>query len=163
MVLSAVIDTCSVIGFSGVGVLAARGRSTLTECVISGAVMMKMISSTSITSTSGVMLISAVGIWLPGELKEPMAMSGNLGSSAGAHRVDLGAVGDEGLANREEGVQVVGEGVESSQHDAVGTGEGVVGENGGQRDGEAGGSHDQRLADRAGDFFQCRLAGQADG
>jgi hypothetical protein len=40
---------------------------------------------------------------------------------------------------------------------------GVVGEDGGQRHGEAGGGHDQRLADRAGDLFQCRLAGQADG
>src|SRR5574343_813550 len=160
---SPVIETCRVIGFSGVGVLAARGKSTLTECVISGAVMMKMMSSTSITSTSGVMLISAVGIWLPGELNEPMAMLCSLRGSAGAHRVDLGAVGDEGLADGEEGVQVVGEGVQIGQHDAVGAGEGVVGEDGGQRDGKAGGGHDQRLADRAGDLLQRCLAGQADG
>ena len=37
------------------------GRSTDTPEVISGAVTMKMISSTSITSTSGVTLISASG------------------------------------------------------------------------------------------------------
>jgi hypothetical protein len=30
-------------------------------CAISGAVIMKMISSTSMTSTSGIMLISAIG------------------------------------------------------------------------------------------------------
>ena len=39
----------------------ASGSSTLTLCVISGAVIMKMISSTSITSTSGVTLMSAIG------------------------------------------------------------------------------------------------------
>src|SRR5574343_1139091 len=129
---SPVIETCRVIGFSGVGVLAARGRSTLTECVISGAVMMKMMSSTSITSTSGVMLISAVGIWVPCELKLPRAMLCGLHGSAGAHRVDLGAVGDEGLADGEEGVEVVGKRVEIGQHDAVGAGEGAVGEDGRQ-------------------------------
>jgi hypothetical protein len=32
----------------------------LTACVINGAVMMKMTSSTSITSISGIMLISAL-------------------------------------------------------------------------------------------------------
>src|SRR5574343_2034804 len=160
---SPVIDTCSVSGFSGVGVLAALGRSTLTWCVISGAVMMKMISRTSITSTSGVMLISAVGIWLADELKEPIAISGDLGGSPGAHRVDLRAVGDKRLADREEGMQIVGKGVEIGQHDAVRAGEGVVGKDGGQGDGEAGGGHDQRLADRAGDLLQRRLAGQTDG
>src|SRR5690606_18583860 len=39
----------------------ASGNSTLTLCDIKGAVIMKMISSTSITSTSGVTLISAIG------------------------------------------------------------------------------------------------------
>ena len=37
------------------------GRSTGTPTVISGAATMKMISSTSMTSTSGVTLISAIG------------------------------------------------------------------------------------------------------
>ena len=37
------------------------GRSTGTPTVISGAATMKMMSSTSITSTSGVTLISAIG------------------------------------------------------------------------------------------------------
>ena len=43
------------------GVLAAFGRSIFTACVSSGAVMMKITSSTSITSMSGIMLISAIG------------------------------------------------------------------------------------------------------
>jgi hypothetical protein len=38
----------------------AVGRSTLSPCVISGAVTMKTTSSTSITSTSGVTLMSAI-------------------------------------------------------------------------------------------------------
>ncbi len=48
--------------FSGViGEALAFGRSTFTLDVISGAVIMKITSSTSITSTSGVTLISASG------------------------------------------------------------------------------------------------------
>ena len=43
------------------GLASVFGRSTDTPEVISGAVTMKMISSTSITSTSGVTLISASG------------------------------------------------------------------------------------------------------
>ena len=38
-----------------------RGRSSGTPCTISGAATMKMMSSTSITSTIGVTLISAMG------------------------------------------------------------------------------------------------------
>ena len=37
------------------------GRSTLILCANTGAVIMKMMSSTSSTSTSGVTLISAIG------------------------------------------------------------------------------------------------------
>ena len=39
----------------------AFGSSSLTACVSSGAVMMKITSSTSMTSISGTMLISAIG------------------------------------------------------------------------------------------------------
>src|SRR5580692_7318318 len=49
--------------FSGlvvVGMLTARGSSTLTVFVITGIVMRKMISITSMTSTSGVVLIVAI-------------------------------------------------------------------------------------------------------
>ena len=51
--------------FSGlvwVGMFAAFGRSTLTDCVITGMVIRKMISSTSMTSTSGVTLISEIDL-----------------------------------------------------------------------------------------------------
>src|SRR5207342_3836577 len=59
---------------SGGGLLdsVASGSLTTTLCVIRGAVIMKMISSTSITSTSGVTLMSAIGP--PPELLELKAM-----------------------------------------------------------------------------------------
>ena len=50
----------------------ASGSLTTTLCVISGAVIMKMISSTSITSTRGVTLMSAIG---PPPLPELNAMA----------------------------------------------------------------------------------------
>ena len=63
--------------------LEALGRSTLTACVSSGAVMMKMTSSTSITSISGIMLISAIGAGAPplveaaeGHVRRPFAAAG---------------------------------------------------------------------------------------
>ena len=49
------------------------------------------------------------------------------------------------------------------QDDAIDAGECVVGEDRRQRDGEAGGSHDQGFANRTGDLLQRRLAGHADG
>src|SRR6187455_2326773 len=60
------------------GLLETLGRSTLTACVSSGAVMMKITSSTSITSMSGIMLISAIGAALPSLLNPPKAISGTL-------------------------------------------------------------------------------------
>ena len=50
-----------VCGFSGAGADCAVGRSSLIACVNSGAVMMKITSNTSITSTIGVTLMSAIG------------------------------------------------------------------------------------------------------
>ena len=49
-------------GFSSSSTVEACGRSILILCASSGAVIMKMISSTSMTSTSGVVLISAIGV-----------------------------------------------------------------------------------------------------
>ena len=59
---SAAIDTT--IGFFTVPSFDADvfGKSSGTPCTINGAATMKMISSTSITSTNGVTLISASGL-----------------------------------------------------------------------------------------------------
>ena len=105
----------------------------------------------------------AVGIWFCCELKLPIAMLCSLRRDAGTHRVNLRAVGDKRFADREEGVQVVGKSVEVGQNHAVGAGESVVGEDGRQRDGQAGGCHDQRFTDRAGDFLQGSLARKTNG
>ena len=48
-------------GFSSSSTVDACGRSILILWAINGAVIMKMINSTSMTSTSGIMLISAIG------------------------------------------------------------------------------------------------------
>ena len=48
-----------------------RGRSSLIELAISGAVMMKITSSTSITSTSGVTLMSDSGRCPPAPIARP--------------------------------------------------------------------------------------------
>src|SRR5476649_2894385 len=47
-------------GFVVVGMFTARGRSTFTVFVITGIVMRKMMRRTSMTSTSGVVLIVAI-------------------------------------------------------------------------------------------------------
>ena len=47
---------------SEIGLADVFGRSTGTPTVNNGAVTMKMISSTNITSTKGVTLISAIGL-----------------------------------------------------------------------------------------------------
>jgi len=52
----------------------ASGRSSRIECVMRGAVMMKITRSTSITSTSGVVLISDIGCCVPRCSKPPNAM-----------------------------------------------------------------------------------------
>jgi len=53
-----------------------RGRSSLRLEVISGAVIMKITSSTSMTSISGVMLMSLIGCTPGVRSRRPKAMSG---------------------------------------------------------------------------------------
>ena len=82
------IASCTLSGLVWLAWLEALGRSTLTACVSSGAVMMKMTSSTSITSISGIMLISAIGACAPPLSKPPKAMlrpssDGRAGVAAG--------------------------------------------------------------------------------
>src|SRR4051812_26389490 len=110
-----------VCGFTSTGVLLARGSRMLTESFITGTVIMNTISSTSMTSTSGVMLISfmtsSVSSWVP------KATSGSL-----LHRHHLGVAGgaDAG-AGDEVGVQVMGEAIQLDQHRLVAAHQRVVG------------------------------------
>src|SRR5262245_22419757 len=143
------------------GALAAFGRSIFTACVKSGAVMMKITSSTSITSISGIMLMSAIGAPMPLRWKPPKAMSDSLlgwnwfRHHHGAHVVDMCAGG-------ENGEQVVRECIELRQHDAIGAHERVIGEHRRNRHGETECGHDERFADGAGDLVERSLATHAD-
>src|SRR4051812_35492598 len=108
--------------FSGLvrfGVLEALGRSIFTEWVSSGAVMMKITSSTSITSMSGIMLISAIGALPPVRLKFPKAISGALldgrARDRGLERHDLAEFAHV-RAGGQHGVKVVRKGIERRQH-----------------------------------------------
>src|SRR5574340_1551635 len=150
------------------GVLLALGRSILTECVKSGVVMMKITSRTSITSTSGTTLISAIGpCWRRGS-KLPMAMASPLRGRAlfqlhcGTQRASRAGRTAGFVAHGEHGVQVMGKGVQFGQPDAVAAVERVVGQHGGNGDGQPDGGHDKRLADRARYFVERALAREAD-
>ncbi len=57
-VLSFVTVTVWISSFDGKGFVVTFGRSMGSPCCIMGAVIMNMISSTSMTSTRGMMLIS---------------------------------------------------------------------------------------------------------
>src|SRR5688500_1054918 len=152
--------TASVIGgvflLSGFSASVACGSSTLTLCDINGAVIMKMMSSTSITSTRGVTLISAIGppLSLP-ELKAMVLLRQRDCLALAADCADSRAGG-------EEVVQVVGEGVELAVGDAVQAHEDVVREHRRNGDEQADRGHDQRLADRAGHGGDRGLARGAD-
>src|ERR1700724_3173376 len=73
--------------FSGlvwVGMLTAFGRSTFTVLVITGIVIRKMMSSTSITSTSGVVLIEAIA-----PPSSPPTLIAMIGYSSNARRREV--------------------------------------------------------------------------
>src|SRR5580693_2048742 len=110
----------SVFGASSWVLGLAVGSFTVIRCDISGAVIMKMISNTNITSTSGVTLISDIGE--PDSFPELIAM----GQSSLMSRSDA----FDACAGGEEVVQVMREFVETGVRQAVGTSEEVVGEHG---------------------------------
>src|SRR5450830_1813711 len=97
------------------GWLLTRGRSMLTACCITGTVMMKMISSTSMTSTRGVMLISFITSSLSSWV--PKAMSGSCLDGWGRADPRTGDI---------VGMQVMGKAVELGQHRLVAANQGVV-------------------------------------
>src|SRR5690606_238353 len=133
----------------------ASGSSTFTLCAISGAVMMKMMSSTSITSTRGVTLMSFIGPLLLPVLKA-------MGLSE-CYWDDASATGSaDARAGGEEVVQIVGERVELGDRGAVDLAEEVEGEHRRDGDEQTDGGHDQRLAHRAGHGIDGSRTGGAD-
>src|SRR4051812_32492527 len=131
----------------------------LTACFITGTVMMKMMSSTSMTSTSGVMLISFITSSVSSCVPKAMALS-----SALLHRDDVRCPArGHPRARHEVGVQVVREAVEPHDHRLVAAHQRVVAQHGRNGDGEAERGHDQRLTDRTRDLVDRGLARGADG
>src|SRR5580765_6313210 len=102
--------------------------------------MMKMTSSTSITSMSGIMLISAIAAGWDSCLKPPKAISGSLHRGLQRHHRPRHA---DRRAGGEDGVKVMRIRIELGEHKAVGAHERVVGEHRGHRDREAERGHDQ--------------------
>src|SRR6185436_3775105 len=109
----------------------ACGRFSFTPCWMSGAVTMKMIKSTSITSTIGVTLISLIVV-RPGSPRLPMAMAVRpLLEEVPLHDVEevRGEVAHLGVEHPDP------------RH------EGVVGHHRGDGGEQAGGGGEQRVAD----------------
>src|SRR5882672_354736 len=136
--------------FSGlvwVGRLRSRGRSTGMFCTTTGMVIRKMMSSTSITSTSGVVLIcefrSSSSAW-----PTCIAMSERLVRSV--------------AAAEQRHLHSAAEAAHLFHGDAVAAHQPVVAEDRGNRDGEAQRGHDERFAHRSCDLVDRRLPGDAD-
>jgi hypothetical protein len=117
------------------------------ELASSGAVMMKMTTSTSITSTSGVTLMSLIGGSPTGAL-EPA--ESHVSSPGGRRECVSSSRRSRAKPSR------------SASMRPMQAAEDVVAQHGGNGDGQAGRRHDQRLADRAGNLVDGDLAGAGD-
>src|SRR5262245_16321327 len=134
----------------------AAGRSTGRPDNKSGAVTMKTMSNTSITSTKGVTLISCIGVWPRARprrppLARPVLRLAPIGSPLppGAH-VDL---------TRHNGGEFVGKGLEPlAERRGIG-GKLVVEDHRRDRCQEAEGRGKQRLGDARGDHGQVGIFG----
>src|SRR5690554_2757378 len=111
MAISTTTGSCST------GCALTCGTSMRMEWLSNGAVMMKITSSTSITSISGTMLISDIVLDEPLESKPPNAMSGS--ACGGRRQIDvapavMAALGHL-LAGGQKGEQIMGEGIQVGQ------------------------------------------------
>src|SRR5438067_1989800 len=137
--------------FSGlvcVGRLRSFGSSTATFCTTTGMVMRKMMSSTSITSTSGVVLIC--------EFRSSSSACPTCIDISGRRLVHSMA------AAQERHLQPAAETAYLFHRDAIASHEPVVTEHRRNGDGEAERGHDERFANWARDLVDRRLAGDAD-
>src|SRR5512133_46247 len=125
------------------------GRASLIDVVTTGMVIRKMISSTSIPSTNGVVLLADMAASSPSSLPAPTFKD----------MVDARS----GLADRAQhhGVQFTAEGAHVVHDRLVATHQPVVGEHGGHGHGQANGGHQERFADRTGHLVDGCLAGDA--
>src|SRR6185312_1173561 len=155
-------------GLASNGWLLARGKSMFTEFFSTGTVMMKMISSTSITSTMGVTLISfitsSVSSWVPKAMGQFLLNGNTWRQTSGLfHRDNIAvAAGGNPRARHEVGVQVVREAAQLDQNEFVAAYQGVVAQYRRNRDGQSQRGHDQRFAHRPRDLIDAGLAARAD-
>src|SRR5246127_1945055 len=159
--------------FSGlvcVGMLTAFGNCTGTVFVITGMVIRKMMSSTSITSTSGVVLMVAMTFTSPEPAPTFMGMGLPLSAGAsladrqrlGAGRPCAAAFGADTGSAHQIGMQVGGKVPQRVLDELVATEQPVVTHDRGYRDEQPDGGHDERLAHGTGHLVDARLAGDAD-
>src|ERR1700690_4276187 len=132
-------------------------------------VMMKMISNTNITSTSGVTLMSDIATpsSSPPDTCSAMkrqSLASERRSGRLAHRGRRLVHPDAHLdAGNQVSVQLMGEGTNALLHGLVAAQENVVAQHRGNRDHQTDGGHDQGLADGAGALFNGTLPRNADG
>src|ERR1700730_6860143 len=174
-------------GLVCVGILTAFGRSTLTVLVITGIVMRKMISSTSITSTSGVVLMLDITLGSSelGPTLIDMSYSSRAAAAAptrcvartpfGSRRNSLAdrrgfggrragaahAVGRHTRATDKIGMQVAGKVPQGILQELVAAQQPVITHDRRYRDEQTDGRHDERLTDRTSNPHDARLPGDA--
>src|SRR5689334_21438322 len=124
------------------------GRSTLIDVVTTGIVIRKMMRSTSITSTSGVVLMVET-TW--------SSWSGEAGPTLIAMPAPSAR-----LVGEEHRVDIAAERSDAFQRRLVAADEPVVSEHCGHRDRKADGRHDERFADGSRVLVDRRLARHAD-
>src|SRR5690606_6945483 len=129
------------------------GRSTSMPCCMSGAVTMKITSSTSITSTNGVTLIS--------ELSPPCPPRRTAAISAG-RRARARLAADARAARAQVGLELRGEEVDRVAELAQLADVVVVEDRGGNRGEQAHRRRDQRLGDAGRHDGEARAARLAD-
>src|SRR5512140_1302010 len=131
------------------------GRTTGIEVVTTGMVIRKMISSTSITSTRGVVLM--------------VEMTSSSSPPDGPTAIDMKSSGTAGRRLRglpgraqDHGVEFLAELAHLVHHGLVAPGQPVVAQHRGNRYRQPDRRHDERLAPRARDLVDRSLAGNAD-
>src|SRR5882762_10305174 len=148
--------------FSGLvwrGWFVSFGSCNCTVWVTTGIVIRKMISSTSITSTSGVVLIDEIASSsdsspVPTLIAIAVLLASGGSTRSGAH---VSALAEQ------HRMQVAAKGAHGLHRHLVTPHQPVVAEHGRHRHAESERGHDQRFAHGTGNFVDRRLAGDTDG
>src|SRR5579863_4449107 len=156
-------------GFVCVGMLTAFGRSTFTVLLMTGIVMRKMMSNTSMTSTSGVVLITDITPRSSSPDDTLIAICAVLDSLLAYHRSGrrsrprcLGLGTADPCTTDKIGMEIGGEVPQRILDELVAAEQPVVAHHRRYRDEQADRGHDQRLTHRSCDLVDARLTGDTD-